>query len=166
MRSYYCLLLICTCSFAICSIAEQGALVRVQVRTIQASREVAKVQKEHVSLESEAATALDPVFADIEKKLTELPFNSFKLLAAKEQELCLKQRQRLSLPNGQSLVFRPIYMDNERVGIWIKWLDQENREILNTRVHFDPNYAVLTGTDLSPQTALILAIKAEQIQRP
>jgi hypothetical protein len=60
-------------------------------------------------------------------------------------------------------MFRPIYMDQRKVGLWLNWKDRDGSQILNTRVHFNSQDTVLTGTDCSHNEGMILAIKAIEI---
>src|SRR5688572_19031230 len=80
--------------------------VKVYVRTIKACD----------GFDSQKVSALvdtpriDPELNDLKGKLLQLPFRSYRLLAAREAELTLKRRDILSLPNGQLLFFRPVYV--------------------------------------------------------
>jgi hypothetical protein len=103
---------------------------------------------------------MDQALKDLRPKLAQLPFSSFKLIASKEEQLSLKRKEIMHLPNGQSLALRPIYMDQKRVGVWLNWKDTGGADILNTRIHFDADDSVLTGTDCAHDAGLILAIKA------
>ena len=144
--------------------------VHLLIRTIRASSRIDSEPKQAVSLNnlmSETSTenegiAVDQELLDLKPKLELLPFHSFRLIASKEQEISLKKRDLVLLPNSQTLAFRPIYMENKRVGMWINWRDKYGEEILNTRIHFDPNNPVITGTDTSPNSGLILAIQTER----
>jgi len=134
--------------------------VRVFVRTIQASDPLdANAVADH-------SVAVDQNLSDLRVKLSSLPFKSFRLISSKEEDLCLRRKETMHLPNGQSLAFRPMYMDEQRVGLWLSWKDESGSDILNTRIHFNTADSVLTGTDASPDTGLILAIKAVPIERP
>lgn len=134
--------------------------IKVSVRTIQAS---GPRQLQPTSGEQPAGVTLDDSLNDLKAKLDLLPFSSFKLIASKEQHISLKQRDSLHLPNGQTLSFRPIYMEKERVGMWLHWKDTDGSDILNTRIHFDADESVLTGTDFEENEGRILAIRADKI---
>jgi hypothetical protein len=137
--------------------AEDSGTVVVSVRTIQASEPI----KGASAPQGAASSPKMPTeLKDIEGKLAQLPFSSFMLLASKSETHTLKKREMMRLPNGQTLTLRPMYMDDKRVGLWLNWRDADNSEILNTRVHFDSDDAVVTGTDFPDNRGLILAIKA------
>ena len=135
--------------------------IKLSVRAIQASdphdldaeRDESKQRAIHV----------DSSLEDLQAKLTHLPFNNFRLLSLREELITLKTRDSLQLPRGQTLMFRPIYMEAHKIGLWLNWKDKDGSEILNTRVHFDSKDTVLTGTDCSHNEGLILAIKAMQV---
>lgn len=146
----------------------QSQVIKLSVRTIQASD---PGKSTHESALGEAAPRnihLDNSLRDLEPRLRHLPFNSFRLLAQKNEVITLKSRESLQLPNGQSLMFRPIYLEakNKKMGLWLSWKDKDGSEILNTRVHFDAQESVLTGTDCSHDEGLILAIQALELERP
>jgi len=131
--------------------------VMLSVRAIQASEPIERAKE---AAEPASAPRLDPDLKDIEGRLINLPFSNFQLLASKQETITIKQKNSLQLPNGQKLTFRPMYMDQKKVGLWLHWRDKDGSEILNTRVHFDSNESVVTGTDCAHDQGMILAIKA------
>lgn len=135
----------------------QPTTVTISVRTIQATEPT-----HHHANDTEKSPALHLASSlqDLEARLSNLPFSNFQLIASKEETLTLKKKNSLQLPNGQSLTFRPVYLEDRKIGLWLDWRDKDGSEILNTRVHFDSNDAVLTGTDCAADAGLILAIKA------
>jgi len=126
--------------------------VKVVVRTIQATGSRTDLTTQ--------APALEDSLADLKPQLALLPFSNFHLISSKEEEISLKQKESFRLPNGQTLTFRPMYMEKERVGMWLSWKDTDGSDILNTRVHFDSDDSVLTGTDYHDNEGRILAIRA------
>jgi hypothetical protein len=138
-----------------CSGSGTGA-VKVVVRAIQASGPI-----------DESATAssisLEDSLSDLRAKLTQLPFSSFKLISTREQQLEVKHQETVTLPNGQTLALRPMFASDHRVGLWLNWLDNDGSEILNTRLHFDTDDSLLTGTDAAQNEGVLLAIKARPI---
>lgn len=134
--------------------------VMLSVRAIQAT---APIERRKDASEQPTALQLDPNLKDIEGRLINLPFSNFQLLASKQETITIKQKNSLQLPNGQKLTFRPMYMDQKKVGLWLHWRDKDGSEILNTRVHFDSNESVVTGTDCAHDQGMILAIKAARI---
>jgi hypothetical protein len=137
--------------------------IKVSVRAIQASAPHETNHEAKADRSPERVIHVDEGLKDLQEKLIHLPFNTFRLLSQREETLALKTRDSLQLPNGQSLMFRPIYMDQRKVGLWLNWKDRDGSEILNTRVHFDSQDTVLTGTDCSHNEGMILAIKAIEL---
>jgi hypothetical protein len=130
------------------------------VRTIEAHGSVPSNQPQD-STSQEVAQEIK----DLSSKLSQIPYRSFRLVSSKEERLCLKKKQSMQLPNGQSLSFRPVHMEGKKVGLWLNWKDSDGAGILDTRIHFDSDDSVLTGTDQSPDRGTILAIKAAPIIR-
>jgi hypothetical protein len=54
-------------------------------------------------------------------------------------------------------------MDGKKVGLWINWKDHDGAGILDTRLHFNSDDSVITGTDQRPGFGTVLAIKADPI---
>ena len=103
---------------------------------------------------------MEESLSDLKSQLALLPFSAFHLISSKEEEISLKKKESFRLPNGQSLTFRPMYMEKERVGMWLSWKDTDGSDILNTRIHFNADESVLTGTDYLENEGRILAIRA------
>jgi hypothetical protein len=146
---------------------EENALahgeIKLSVRAIQASEPLEDTPSSSEAPHASRPIHVDSGLVDLQPKLAHLPFNNFRLIASKDETITLKTRDSVQLPNGQSLMFRPIYMDAHKVGLWLNWKDRDGSEILNTRVHFDSQDTVLTGTDCSHNEGLILAIKATSL---
>ena len=139
-----------------------GNTIKLSIRTIQASD---PSTGNEVTSAVERTIRVDNDIRDLKSKLSQLPFENFQLVSTKEEAVTLKTRDSLKLANGHLLTFRPIYMEEKKVGLWLNWRDEEGDEILNTRVHFDATDSVLTGTDCSHDKGLILAIKAAPAAR-
>ena len=137
---------------------KESEAVTVTVRTIEATNPIS--QDGGSAAETQT---VDTGLADLRSKLYEIPYQNFRLVDSKQERLCLKKKQSLQLPNGQSLSFRPLYMDGKKVGLWINWRDHDGAGILDTRLHFNSDDSVITGTDHSPGIGTVLAIKAEPI---
>jgi hypothetical protein len=134
--------------------------VTISVRTIEASEPTKEAQE----ADHAPALKLDNGLTDIEERLVNLPFSSFQLLSSKKETITIKKKNAMQLPNGQTLWFRPMYMEHKKVGLWLSWKERDGSEILNTRVHFDSNDAVVTGTDCESDKGLILAIRAVPVE--
>lgn len=140
--------------------------IRISVRAIQASVPVQEGTLEQLQAAPQGRTIqVDAALRDLQTKLAHLPFNNFHLISSKEETISVKSRDSLQLPNGQSLMFRPVSMEHHKVGLWLNWKDRDGSEILNTRVHFDSQDTVLTGTDCAHNEGMILAIKATEIEQ-
>lgn len=139
----------------------EGSKVKLIVRTIHASGVRAPNARE---TQGDSNITVEAPLADIRPKLEMLPFQSFRLISQKEEEIFVKKKESIQLPNGQTLAFRPMYMDKERIGMWLSWKDTDGSDILNTRIHFDADESVLTGTDYQENEGRILAIRATKPQ--
>lgn len=136
--------------------------VTVLIRTIQATNRNNEAQP----ASSEVSPEIEQSLSDLGSKLTQLPFRSFKLVSSKEGQFEVAQKGTLNLPSGQSVALRPIYADDHRMGMWLNWLDSDGSEILNTRLHFDSEDTIVTGTDSANDEGLLLAITASRSTVP
>lgn len=139
---------------------KEKSYIQLSVRAIQATNPISDADSNSTTKQT---VVLDSDLRDLEQKLSQLPFGNFQLLSSKQEVITLKSKNSIRLPNGQSLAFRPMYLDAKRVGLWLHWRDGDGSEILNTRVHFDAAESVLTGTDCAHNEGLVLAIKASAI---
>lgn len=139
----------------------EGTKVKLVVRTIHAS---GARGGEAQQASGESTISVENSLTDLKPKLAMLPFTSFRLISQREEEISVKKKESIQLPNGQTLAFRPMYMDKERVGMWLSWKDTDGSDILNTRIHFDADESVLTGTDYRDNEGRILAIRATKIE--
>lgn len=138
---------------------KEAEAVTITVRTIEATQPISADEQ------GQPAQSVESPLEDLKSKLQEIPYKNFRLVSSKEERFCLKKRQSMQLPNGQALSFRPIYMDGKKVGLWINWKDHDGAQILDTRLHFNSDDSVITGTDHVTGSGTVLAIKAEPIHR-
>lgn len=129
-------------------------MVRVRIRMIRATpRRAGEPERKKLKL--------DPQIADLESKLRDLHFKNFKLVGNEELSIPVKKRETVVLAEGNVLYLRPLYLENNRVGMWIKWIDQDGTQVLlDSRMHFCPSESMITGTDGISDSGLILAINA------
>ena len=136
--------------------------MKVFVRTIEAK---GLVEGDEQGEADQTPPSIDADLSDLRSKLENLPFSAYRLISSREEQISLMKRDVIHLPNGQSLAFRPVYMEGRRVGLWLSWRDNSGADILDTRIHFDTDESVLTGTDATNDSGLILAIKAVPVTR-
>lgn len=139
---------------------EDLALVRIFVRAIHA--------KSHLGLETVLPhdvmpTKVDPGLKDLHSRLTSLPFSSFRLLSSVTEEINLRKKALVHLPHGQTLAFRPMSSEPNRVSLWLSWRTTQGGEILGTKIQIRPKETILTGTDGNEDEGYILAIRAEPL---
>jgi len=131
--------------------------VKVRVRALEASN-LAGPGEVQMSRVATQPVRLDPNIADLRSKLSRLNFRSYKLISVNDKVIPLTKRGTITFNGGDTLNFRPLYMENDKVGMWLRWEDKQGISLLDTRVHFAPGESFVTGTDSSNYTGLILAI--------
>lgn len=126
-------------------------VVSLEVRTIKAA---------NVERQRPGTFLVDERLADLRQKLQQLPFNSFELLEKHNLTAPVKRRSELQLSRGNRLTVRPLYHDGEKVGMWLKWRDGRGEVVLDTRMHFMSDEAMLAGTeDLASNGGIVLAVR-------
>lgn len=136
-------------------LAERRALaksngVTVNVRTVRATNIRPHGAKEKLEV--------DKRLADLTPKLRKFQYQDYSLIASKQEFIGLTSRKEIALNEGYSLAMRPLYIDGKRVGMWLRWQDAHGMKLLDTRMHFNCGVPVLTGTESSPDSGVILAI--------
>ncbi len=131
--------------------------VRVRVRAIEARSEQGAQKQSRPS-------KLGRGLADLEHKLSELSFDSFKLLGTQQAQIELKKKYAMTLSNRDMLTLRPLYVEGKRTGLWLKWRDSAGLEILDTRLHFACGESMLAGANSNSESAVILAIDVSPLR--
>jgi len=150
-----------------CAVADytgQSAALRkveVQVRSFRALDPI--LPGEAVSFAPRAKLAsqegsFDPRLADLRSKLQRLNFRTFKFVTSERKSVPITRKEVLDVGMGDTLTVRPIYVEKDRVGMYLNWQDRSGNCILNTRMHFKPGESVLTGMDHAAGDGMILAI--------
>ena len=104
---------------------------------------------------------LDPAISDLKEKFDSLPFEHFVLVSSEERTLPLKKKETIQFSGGQVLHLRPLFIEGNKVSLWLNWEDAKGQNILDTRMHFDSSQSVLAGTDSTDDTGLLLAISVQ-----
>jgi hypothetical protein len=127
--------------------------VVVAIRMIEALSPTEPEAKSHVR-----EVLIPDSLQDIGDKLRRLNFAQFNLISTRAQRVPLMQKEKIFLERGQTVVVRPLYVEGNRIGMWIKWKDAAGAEVLDTRMHFDSGENVIAGTENFEQGGLVLAI--------
>jgi hypothetical protein len=157
LRTVAILALGATLSAPLAAQPDDAGAIAVKVRMIVARQPIAVKQSE-----AKASPHLDKDLADLSGQLGLLPYRCFKLLLTQQMLVPVKKKEFLRLRNGELLGMRLLYRTKDRVGLWLNWHDRAGAEILNTRLHFNSNAALVTGTDRSDDRATILAVSLGQ----
>lgn len=133
--------------------AEDLSFVLVNVRAIRASNPVNRTAAEQT---------IDARLSDIQSKLKSFEYSRFRMISNQKLQVPLKKRESVNLTEKTTLHVRPLYLEEGRVGMWIKWIDSNSDDVLlDTRMHFNAQESMVTGTNCKNDKALILAISAE-----
>ncbi|MDZ4784990.1 MAG: hypothetical protein SGJ02_02825 [bacterium] len=129
--------------------------VFISVRAIQASRVTTNQvnQAGHKVLRE-----ISPEIVDIKGKLRKLNYNSFNLIGSENKIVPINTKESFTLSDGQKVTLRPVSKKDGKVCLWINWKDQNGMNLLDTRLHFSGPETMITGTDATPESGMILAI--------
>lgn len=141
--------------FSTAQIAVAEGYVLVTVRKVLASGlfEVKGLQTVNVPV-----IELDRRISDLQSKLENLHYRQFRLVASYQDVVEIMKKQTMLLELGQRLMVRPLYMRDDKIGLWLRWVDSDGAELLDTRMHFKPGESIVTGVDNSGERGTILAI--------
>ena len=106
---------------------------------------------------------VDSRLKDLSNKLSKLQYREYSLLSTQDTKLNVTEKKVLHLPKGHSLAVRPLYVQGRRVGMWLKWKDGGGMKILDTRMHFTCGENMVTGTDNTHDSGIILAISVNPL---
>jgi hypothetical protein len=129
---------------------EKGGVALV-VRTVHASGHAADTEKS-------ISPQVDSRIEDLRPKLSKLRYRSFKMQAEDRDVIPLRKRRTFHLSCGHTLTVRPLYMEKERIGLWMQWLDKAGMKMLDTRMHMNTGETMVTGTEAEGDCGTILAI--------
>ncbi|MBX7145633.1 MAG: hypothetical protein K1X79_14370 [Oligoflexia bacterium] len=143
------------CDGHACSLAAESAGgVLVNIRTVRALDKI----DEKINETTKATLSVDGRLRDLSAKLQKLHFRTFKLIASQREVLRFGHKETVALSDGNLVTLRPLSMENEKIGLWVRWQDGSGMEVIDTRMHFAPGESIITGVDASGDTGLILAI--------
>lgn len=134
--------------------------VSVRVRAIRAlgAFQQGEIDASSMTPAEERLQGLDPKLLDLKDKLAKLQYHRFRLLTQQAAEIPLRKKQTIPLISGQTLTLRPLYVDGQKIGLWLRWKDPTGSDILDTRLHFDNESSMITGTEAAADSGIILAI--------
>ena len=100
---------------------------------------------------------------ELKPKLSKLPYKSCDLVWAQNISIPMKSRQKFQISNGDQLELELLYIEDQRVGLWIDWHDKAGVDLLDTRLHFDASEIMLAGAEEGEDSdkAKMLAISIE-----
>lgn len=128
------------------SLSANAETATIRVRSVMASQDDSKNQ------------TFDPSIKDLELQLKHLPFTKFLLIDDQQEELSMKSKEYIKLSNGDKLSVRPLYMNEGKLCIWLRWVGSDGMQILDTRLHIEPGKSILAGTESSEKRATVLAV--------
>lgn len=110
------------------------------------------------------AISIDPRLEDVRTKLEQLHYAQYSLLATGSRDVSMLKKETVTFHNGHTLTVRPLYIQDRRVGLWMKWNDGSGMNLLDTRMHLDCGEHLVTGTESDPQRGIILVVKVQELQ--
>lgn len=107
----------------------------------------------------QAPPSLGAGLQDIAQKLGQLPFKNFEVLDTERKVVTVAHRDSIPLHGGYELNVRPLYIESDKIGMWLRWTDGHGMRLVDTRIHITPNDTVITGADGGGDVGDVLAIK-------
>ena len=154
-------ILISCLALPLAALAEQGSpgYVAVSVRVLKATNIMSEPPGRALSfVANDRHIALDQRITDLRSKLKRLSYTSYRLLSSMQRDVAMTRRTVIPLGAGDLLTVRPLYIEGEKVAMWLRWEDRSGQIFLDTRMHLIPGESFVTGTDQTQDSGLILAI--------
>lgn len=129
----------------------------LEVRTIRAS---------DVGENTPGSGVIDPRLEDLRSQLEQLHYRTFKLLAAERERVLTRKKTIFSLIDGHRFAVKPLYLDGNRVGVWMRWVDGDGAEVLDTRMHLTCGESIIAGTDRESGEGMIVAVRPSVLGGP
>ena len=136
--------------------AEDSAVL-VEIRAVRATQPISEVPSGE-SPYKPTSMKVDGRIRELSHKLEKLPFQSFRLMSSETHLVPLKKRETYVLSSGQTVSVRTLYVEKTKVGLWLKWQDQNGVEILDTRAHIEFGESIVLGTDTTDDTGVVLIV--------
>jgi hypothetical protein len=130
------------------AVAQASQAVVVAIRAIKGE---SGVDTKSTASESDA-------LSDIREKLKKLKYDQLTLISSQQKIVGLNEKESVSIGEGHTLYFRPVYKSDKKACLWLKWTDSTGMNVLDTRLHFNNGETVLTGTSNNDGTGIVLAI--------
>lgn len=134
-----------------------GETVSVQARIIRASEEFKKGEFEGQSTKKRMRK-IDVRIKDLKMKFRQFPFMKFQLVSEQLAQVVLKKKENLTLSDGHKIAVRPLYIEKGRIGMWLKWIDNDGMKVIDSRMHFEKGEPLLTAVETDDNESVILAL--------
>ncbi len=108
---------------------------------------------------------IDRRISDLQSKLQNLHYRQFRLVSSHQDVVQIMRKQTVQLEQGQSLMVRPLYMRTDKIGLWLRWVDGDGAELLDTRMHFKPDESIVAGIDNVGEHGTILAVNVSKADK-
>ena len=142
---------LCFAQLSVCpAFADEAEQLVVTIRAVRAA--------EPVGDQGAGVIRVDARVRDLGMKLSKLPYRNFSLISTERRLVPMRKRESVTLTGGQVVNLRPLDADSDRVGMWIRWMDQSGMEVLDTKMHFDFGESMIAGTESGPDSGMVLAI--------
>jgi hypothetical protein len=125
--------------------------VELSVDTISCDQPRTDLEKERALIPEELVHLKD--------KLEDVHFKNFNLDSTQSIKLLASNKQKLTLANGDGLELEMLYLEDQRIGLWINWKDTSGMELLDTRMHFDISETMLAGAECEENKGKLLAVR-------
>jgi hypothetical protein len=130
--------------------------VKIEVRTVRADG-----PESTQTAGSSRSVKLQGAIEDLADELMVLDFSQFRMVDLQSLIIPAGKRVTIDLSEGQKLTLRPVSVTEEKVCLWLHWVDRSGEELLETRLRLVRGKNVLAGTEHSPERGLILALKVD-----
>lgn len=127
--------------------------------TVRLVRATAPFEVQGLQTISTPGLEIDRRISDLQSKLQNLHYSRFRMVSSYQDVVPLMKKRVMQLDQGQSLAVRPLYIRSDRIGLWLRWVDRNGEQLLDTRMHFEPDESIVSGFDVDGgEAGTVLAV--------
>ena len=134
---------------------EKVEVVSFDIYAVQARSKI-----EHGPADRAVPQTIPDTLKSIRLSLTQAPFSLFEMIDHQTVVVPLRQKSRLRMAKDHVVVIRPLFIDDGRLCLWVKWRDKDGMEVLDSRLYLVLGESVIAGVEEADNAGLLLAMKA------
>jgi hypothetical protein len=135
------------------------SIVQIRVFAIEASKGGVSNLVPHTQEVAFANGRTKAQIGFLSPKLNSLPYTTYSLLSEQTFKVPLKKRMQFSLAKGHHITLRPLSADDDRVCFWLKWVEGDGIDIVDTRLTVNVGEPMVTVWEHDESNGFVVAVE-------